>query len=129
MKFTQRGTIHSHLEPGDSDVLISVTDTGIGIPPEHLDRIFEPFSQVNQAPNRRAGGTGLGLAVTRQLAHLLGGEVTVTSELVRGSTFTIRLPVRPPADPERNGEAPEGSAAVPGSAGVTPENSGRRAGA
>ncbi|CAA9324138.1 MAG: hypothetical protein AVDCRST_MAG11-2133, partial [uncultured Gemmatimonadaceae bacterium] len=70
----------------------TVRDTGVGIAPEHHDRIFEPFWQVEQKLTRRAGGTGLGLSVSRRLARLLGGDVTVASALGAGSVFAVRIP-------------------------------------
>jgi signal transduction histidine kinase len=72
-----------------------VHDTGIGIAADHLDRVFEPFWQVEQTASRRVGGTGLGLSVTRRLAKLLGGDVTVESTKGEGSSFILRLPRAP----------------------------------
>jgi signal transduction histidine kinase len=72
--------------------VFTVRDTGLGIAPEHLPRVFDAFWQVDQASTRRAGGTGLGLHVTRRLLRLLGGDVVVESTLGEGSTFTVRLP-------------------------------------
>lgn len=74
--------------------MISVADTGIGIDQENFQRIFEPFWQVEQKATRRAGGTGLGLTVTKRLAMLLGGDVAVRSRPEEGTTFTISLPTR-----------------------------------
>ena len=72
-----------------------VSDTGIGIAPQHLDRIFDRFTQAEDDINRRYGGTGLGLAISRQLVELMGGAIGVSSELHRGSEFWITLPCRP----------------------------------
>ncbi len=77
--------------------LFEVTDTGMGIPPEALTQIFDPFWQVDQSSTRRVGGTGLGLSVSRDLARLLGGTVEVVSVFGGGSTFTLRLPQEAPA--------------------------------
>jgi signal transduction histidine kinase len=95
VKFTDSGRIILSGDQKGDQLIISVEDTGIGISPEHFERIFEPFWQVEQKATRRAGGTGLGLTVTRRLALLLGGDVTVKSEPGNGTTFTICLPVRP----------------------------------
>jgi signal transduction histidine kinase len=94
IKFTDRGAVALTMRPGTSHVAFEVRDTGIGIAPEHLERVFEPFWQVDQSTTRRAGGTGLGLGVTRGLARQLGGDVTLASEPGRGSTFCVILPVR-----------------------------------
>jgi len=72
-------------------VCLVVEDTGVGIPPERLADIFEPFVQVESGYTRRHGGAGLGLAISRRLAHAMGGELSVESELGRGSRFTLRL--------------------------------------
>jgi len=93
MKFTDHGGVRLRLEVRNGIALLRVRDSGVGIAPEHLERIFEPFWQVEQNSTRRAGGTGLGLAVTRRLAELLGGELEVESAPGRGSTFTLRLPL------------------------------------
>jgi signal transduction histidine kinase len=95
VKFTDSGRIILSGDQKGDQLVISVEDTGIGISAEHFERIFEPFWQVEQKATRRAGGTGLGLTVTRRLALLLGGDVTVKSEPDAGTTFTICLPVRP----------------------------------
>ncbi|MFN2601168.1 MAG: sensor histidine kinase [Gemmatimonadaceae bacterium] len=93
VKFTDRGRIILSGDQAGDQLVISVEDTGIGIGSEHLERIFEPFWQVEQKATRRAGGTGLGLTVTRRLALLLGGDVTVKSTPGEGATFTICLPI------------------------------------
>ncbi|MPZ28557.1 MAG: two-component sensor histidine kinase [Micromonosporaceae bacterium] len=86
--------IHCH---GSADhVAVSVTDRGIGIAPKELDRIFERFYRSDRARSRATGGTGLGLAIVKHIATNHGGRVDVTSSLGEGSTFTLRLPARPP---------------------------------
>ena len=73
-------------------MLISVADNGSGIAPEHLRRVFERFYRVDDARSRGTGGTGLGLAIVRHIALLHGGDVSVTSEVGVGSTFTLSIP-------------------------------------
>ena len=93
VKYTERGEIRLRATPLDGDrVELSVTDTGIGIAPENLERIFEEFVQLEGPLQARVKGTGLGLALTRQLARLLGGTVTVQSAPGRGSTFAVIVP-------------------------------------
>jgi PAS domain S-box-containing protein len=92
VKFTDRGVVTLGARLDGGDVLFTVSDTGIGISPQHVERVFEPFWQVQQAASRRVGGTGLGLSVTRRLARLLGGDVRVDSVPGDGSTFEVRLP-------------------------------------
>jgi two-component system phosphate regulon sensor histidine kinase PhoR len=84
----------SHESLDDKD-LISVQDTGEGILPEHIDRIFERFYRADRARTSDVGGTGLGLAIVKHLARLQGGEVGARSALGVGSTFTIELPSKP----------------------------------
>ena len=92
IKFSrEHGTVVISHEPGTRDRIL-VQDNGDGIPAQHLERLFERFYRVDRARSRDMGGTGLGLAIVKHLALLHGGEVTVTSELGRGSTFTIHLP-------------------------------------
>jgi signal transduction histidine kinase len=94
VKFTDRGEVQVRAwgEDMGSVIVFEVEDTGLGISAEHLPQIFDAFWQVDQAPTRRVGGTGLGLHVTRRLVRLLGGDVVVRSVLGEGSCFTIRLP-------------------------------------
>jgi two-component system, sensor histidine kinase len=93
VKFTDAGgvRIRAHTESAAEEVVFEVEDTGIGISAEHLPRVFDAFWQVDQAPTRRVGGTGLGLHVTRRLVRLLGGDVTAQSTVGEGSCFTIRV--------------------------------------
>ena len=96
VKFTENGTIVVRAYSRNADVVFEVQDTGIGIAPENLENIFEAFWQVEQSRTRKAGGSGLGLSTTRQLAKVLGGDVSVQSEQQVGSTFQIVLPKEPP---------------------------------
>ena len=93
-KFTERGTITlgATAAPDGASVTFFVRDTGIGMTPEQLGRIFEEFSQAEAGTYRNFGGTGLGLAVSRQLAHILGGDISVESAPNTGSTFRFILP-------------------------------------
>jgi signal transduction histidine kinase len=71
---------------------VHVSDTGIGIGREHLSKLFQPFSQVDGSATRKYNGTGLGLAISKKFCQMMGGDITVESELGRGSRFSIRLP-------------------------------------
>lgn len=94
IKFTEQGTIEISSRTTKDDYLITViTDTGIGIPANKLRRIFEPFEQVEGSMNRNQGGTGLGLAVTKKLVELHGGNIWVESEMEVGSQFYFTLPI------------------------------------
>jgi GAF domain-containing protein len=102
-KFTHEGGITLSVQRRDDMTLsISVQDSGIGISEEALGRIFEEFQQADTSTTRKYGGTGLGLAISRNLARLLGGDLTATSELGKGSTFVLTIPIqygRTPAHP------------------------------
>ena len=93
IKFTDRGgMIRVEVEPMDDVVLVHVTDTGIGIPPDKLDVIFDPFIQVDPNYTRTRDGVGLGLAISRDLARGMRGELWVRSASGAGSTFTLKVP-------------------------------------
>jgi len=98
IKFTpEGGTIRLSAEPREGGFIrLSVSDTGPGIPPDKLDLIFEKFRQIDSSLTREHSGTGLGLAITKELAHMLGGQIHVESEVDVGSTFVVTLPVRAP---------------------------------
>jgi len=97
LKFTERGTVSLELATRGDGVEFAVRDTGIGIAPEHLQAIFEPFRQADGTTNRKFGGTGLGLSISRELARLLGGQITVESTPGEGSVFRLLMPRVPPA--------------------------------
>jgi signal transduction histidine kinase len=94
VKYTHAGEIRLHLNGVKGRLLFEETDSGIGIAPEHQERIFERFWQVDGGPSRESGGLGVGLAAAREYGRLLGGDVEVESELGRGSTFRFWLPRR-----------------------------------
>ncbi len=96
VKFTDSGTVTLEGKALKNEVQFIVSDTGIGIQPENLNRIFDPFWQVEQKATRRATGTGLGLTVCRRLANLMGGDVAVSSTPGEGATFTVTLPMKAP---------------------------------
>ena len=100
------------------NVSISVTDSGIGISEEALGRVFEEFQQADTSTTRQYGGTGLGLAISRNLARLLGGDLTATSELGKGSTFTLTIPIQ-------YGKKPASSDAKPDAVQLTESQRGR----
>ena len=96
-KFTQRGWVDLRMglawDDGVEWLTVQVADTGIGIPEHKLPNLFHIFAQADDSVARRYGGTGLGLAISRELSRLLGGDIGVTSELGKGTTFTLRIPV------------------------------------
>ncbi len=93
VKFTPAGgTVKIIVAAGEDEVCLNVEDTGVGIPADKLDAVFEAFVQVESSRSRAYGGTGLGLAISRQLARAMAGDLTVKSTLGQGSTFTLGLP-------------------------------------
>jgi signal transduction histidine kinase/DNA-binding response OmpR family regulator len=117
-KFTEAGEIRLTAKKTTRDgtewAQFAVADSGIGIPPEKLATIFEEFSQADESTTRDFGGTGLGLAITKRFCEMMGGDVEVASTPGQGSTFTVRLPVRPEATlPEAAGEPAGAPAAAP----------------
>ncbi|HEV8150154.1 MAG TPA: response regulator, partial [Gemmatimonadales bacterium] len=91
-KFTEAGTITLSAERLNGEVLFRVRDSGIGMTPEQLDRLFQAFTQAEASTSKKYGGTGLGLVISRRFCQLMGGEISVSSEPGRGTTFTVRLP-------------------------------------
>jgi PAS domain S-box-containing protein len=100
VKFTERGYVAINLVERDGSVAFVVEDTGLGISSDNVERVFEPFWQVQQSATRQVGGTGLGLSVARQLSRLLGGDITLETRPGDGSRFTVTLPLRAPAAEE-----------------------------
>ena len=92
VKYTEQGQVNMQVARGANTAILRVADTGIGIAPEYLEKIFEPFWQIDKTQRTRGGGTGLGLSVVRRLVALLDGEIQVDSTPGHGSTFTIALP-------------------------------------
>jgi signal transduction histidine kinase/CheY-like chemotaxis protein len=104
VKFTETGTVTVTLgtaqAEGRGQFTLAVTDTGFGMPPEKMALLFQPFSQVDASTTRRFGGTGLGLAISRRLVERMGGTIGCESEVGRGTTFRVAIPLkRPPASP------------------------------
>ncbi|NDJ54171.1 MAG: PAS domain-containing protein [Chloroflexi bacterium] len=95
LKFTEDGQVSLTSSKDDLTWIITVRDTGIGIPPHALEYIFDPFRQVDGSSKRAFGGTGLGLAITKELVAAMGGSIEVTSTLQEGSTFVVKLPYKP----------------------------------
>ncbi|MBV9470981.1 MAG: response regulator [Abitibacteriaceae bacterium] len=110
-KFTEQGTVTLKVwrmaEDGKDWILFSVKDTGIGMTEEQLGKLFQAFTQADSSTMRKYGGTGLGLAITRRFCLMMGGDIAVSSEPGKGTTFTIRLPAQV-ADPQDAGRMVEG---------------------
>jgi len=96
LKFTHHGsvTMTARRNTNDRTMTLSVSDTGIGIAPLDQDKIFEDFRQLDNSPTRAYGGTGLGLSICRRLAQMIDGRITLQSEVGKGSTFTLTLPLK-----------------------------------
>ena len=118
-KFTEAGTVTLEVRRSETEsgpwIGMAVTDTGIGLSPDQLAQLFQPFTQVDSSPTRRYGGTGLGLVISRDFCRLMGGDISVESQLGRGSTFTIRLPA---VVPDPVADSPAGVAAATAGASV-----------
>ena len=97
LKFTPSGTVTIKVSQNVAaqTITVGVTDTGVGIAPEDQAKVFEDFRQLDSSPARGYGGTGLGLSICRRLSHMLGGTIELNSEVGRGSTFLLSLPVKP----------------------------------
>ena len=99
-KFTEKGNVALRVSGDETFVFFEVRDTGIGIAAENLQSIFEPFRQADSTTDRKYGGSGLGLSISRELAFILGGALDVESAVGKGSTFRLRLPRQPAAENE-----------------------------
>jgi PAS domain S-box-containing protein len=103
VKFTVAGAVRLKACREGEQLVFQVTDSGIGIASEHIDRLFMPFEQADGSTTRQYGGTGLGLAISRRLAEMMGGSLNATSEVGHGSTFTLRVPLRETDQPIQRG--------------------------
>jgi CheY-like chemotaxis protein len=106
LKFTEQGEVKLSITPHPTGISFAVSDTGIGIPEEQLQNIFEAFRQADGTINRKFGGTGLGLSISLELARLLGGEIKVSSQAGAGSTFNLHLPLEYKTREQRPQELP-----------------------
>lgn len=105
LKFTENGTVEISVYVGDEkNIFFEVKDTGIGISKDKFDKIFESFSQAESYTTRKYGGTGLGLSISKNLVHLMGGDISVSSEPNKGSTFYFYLPLKEGDPPTSDGD-------------------------
>ncbi|MBS1606110.1 MAG: HAMP domain-containing histidine kinase, partial [Bacteroidetes bacterium] len=93
LKYTQEGSIAVHIEQAGDELLVRISDTGVGIPEDQLGKIFERFHRAENVQGRSQEGTGIGLAMVKELVRMHHGRISVTSQLGRGSTFTVAIPV------------------------------------
>jgi len=94
IKFTEKGEVKIECHVAEGKVITRIIDTGIGIKPEHMERLFKPFIQLDDGLSRRFEGTGLGLSICKRLVELLGGKISAESEFGKGSVFTFTLPLK-----------------------------------
>ncbi|GAB4261271.1 MAG: hypothetical protein Kow0092_10690 [Deferrisomatales bacterium] len=113
VKFTEQGSVDVAVGWEHPDLVLTVSDTGAGIPEAQLGRVFEPFYQVDGSANRRHGGTGLGLAIVQGLVRTMGGAVAVESQVGEGTTFRVRLPAPRAREEAENAESPGEEAPAP----------------
>jgi adenylate cyclase len=118
-KFTEKGTVSltvsRHRENGEEWIEFRVSDTGIGMTPEQLGKLFQEFTQADSSTTRKYGGTGLGLAITDRLCKMMGGDITVESKQGSGTTFTVTLPARHQALTAAPGASDRGARRTPSS--------------
>jgi PAS domain S-box-containing protein len=113
VKFTEKGWVELEIFDDESKVHFKITDTGIGIAPDRLERIFDPFTQADASLSRRYGGTGLGTTISKQLVELMKGRVWVESELGRGSQFHVVLPLMATGRVTAEAASPEKTISLP----------------
>jgi CheY-like chemotaxis protein len=113
-KFTEKGGVSLRIEPAGGMVAIRVKDSGIGMTPDQQQRVFEAFQQADGSTSRKYGGTGLGLTISREMASKLGGSIGLESELGKGSTFTLYLPLQRPPEGTEPAPGPVPAAVQPG---------------
>jgi signal transduction histidine kinase/CheY-like chemotaxis protein len=115
-KFTERGRVTLEIEPearsGEEWIAFRISDTGIGIQPEQLGKLFQAFSQADASTARKYGGTGLGLLISRRFCQMMGGDISVSSQAGQGSTFTVHLPRNAPSGRPASATAPPAEAPI-----------------
>ena len=124
VKFTDTGEVRLEIRRQASQLAISVSDTGIGIPQERMGRLFQSFSQVDSSTSRRYGGTGLGLAISQRIVHMMGGHIEVESIPGSGTRFYFSLPIREPSSLHDQAPSPQTLPSVEANAGLEESTSG-----